>query len=127
AWSAWKGQLIAALVGRAAALLTGQPEPPPAELTEEQEQLVAQGQLALHLDDGELVTVVAPDREGLLALSAGVLALHRLDVLAGHRLDVRSAHISTLGHDVVDAFYVPRLTDGGVRDALVKDLLAVLP
>ncbi|MFN2537613.1 MAG: [protein-PII] uridylyltransferase [Mycobacteriales bacterium] len=224
AWSAWKGHLIADLVRRASALLSGQPEPPPATLTPEQEDLVARGELALHLD-GELVTVIAPDREGLLSLSAGVLALHRLDVraasvftrgstavtvfrvsprfgsmpdwsvvlgdlrhaldgslpleeklaareaayprpavpvapstvrlvddasetstvvevrapdevgvlhricavLASHHLDVRSAHISTLGHDVVDAFYVPRLSDEGRRDAVVKDLLAVLP
>jgi [protein-PII] uridylyltransferase len=224
AWSAWKGHLIADLVGRASALLAGQPVPPPATLSAEQEELVARGELALHLD-GELVTVIAPDREGLLSLSAGVLALHRLDVraasvftrgstavtvfrvsprfgsmpdwsvvlgdlrhaldgslpleeklaareaayprpavpvapstvhlvddasetstvvevrapdelgvlhricavLAGHHLDVRSAHISTLGADVVDAFYVPRLSDPDRRDAVVKDLLAVLP
>jgi [protein-PII] uridylyltransferase len=224
AWSAWKGHLIAELVSRASALLTGQPVPPPAALTAEQEELVAQGQLALHLD-GEFVTVIAPDREGLLSLAAGVLALHRLDVraasvftrgstavtvfrvsprfgsmpdwsvvlgdlrhaldgslpleeklaareaayprpvvpvapstvrlvddasatstvievrapdelgvlhricavLAGHHLDVGSAHISTLGADVVDAFYVPRLSDEGRRDAVVRDLLAVLP
>jgi [protein-PII] uridylyltransferase len=224
AWSAWKGQLISELVGRASALLSGQPSPPPATLSAEQEELVARGQLALHLD-GELVTVIAPDREGLLAISAGVLALHRLDVraasvftrgatavtvfrvsprfgampdwsvvlgdlrhaldgslpleeklaareaayprpvvplapstvrlvddasetstvvevrasdelgvlhrictvLSSHHLDVRSAHISTLGADVVDAFYVPRLSDDAQRDALVKDLLAILP
>ena len=224
AWSAWKGHLIADLVGRASALLAGQPVPPPAALTAEQEELVAKGALALHLD-GELVTVIAPDREGLLSLTAGVLALHRLDVraasvfsrgstavtvfrvsprfgsmpdwtvvlsdlrhaldgslpleeklaareaayprpvvpvapstvhlvddasetstvvevrapdelgvlhricavLAGHHLDVRSAHISTLGADVVDAFYVPRLSDPAQRETVVKDLLAVLP
>jgi [protein-PII] uridylyltransferase len=224
AWSAWKGHLIADLVGRASALLAGQPVPPPATLTAEQEELVAKGALALHLD-GELVTVIAPDREGLLSLTAGVLALHRLDVraasvfsrgstavtvfrvsprfgsmpdwtvvlsdlrhaldgslpleeklaareaayprpvvpvapstvhlvddasetstvvevrapdelgvlhricavLAGHHLDVRSAHISTLGADVVDAFYVPRLSDPAQRETVVKDLLAVLP
>jgi len=224
AWSAWKGQLISELVHRASALLAGQPAPPPASLTDEQEELVARGELALHVD-GELVTVIAPDREGLLSLSAGVLALHRLDVraasvftrratavtvfrvsprfgsmpdwsvvlgdlrhaldgslllddklaareaayprpvapvapstvrlvddasetstvvevrapdelgvlhrisavLAFHGLDVRSAHISTLGADVVDAFYVPLLTDAAARDQLVQDLLAVLP
>jgi [protein-PII] uridylyltransferase len=224
AWSAWKGQLIRELVGRAAALLTGQPEPEPTTLSAEQQELVNRGELALHVE-GEQVTVVAPDREGLLSVSAGVLALHRLDVraasvftldatavtvfrvsprfgsmpdwsvvlgdlrhaldgslllsdklaareaayprpvvplapstvrlvddasetstvvevrasdglgvlhrisavLAFHGLDVRSAHISTLGADVVDAFYVPRLTDRAARDRLVADLLAALP
>jgi [protein-PII] uridylyltransferase len=224
AWSSWKGQLIAELVRRAAALLAGAPNLEPAPLTAAQEALVAKGELALEAD-GETVTVVAPDRPGLLSLAAGVLALHRLDVraasafsrgdtavtvfrvsprfgslpdwavvrddlrhalegslplqerltareaayarrevpvaastvrlvdgasetatvvevrapdelgvlhrisavLAFHHLDVRSAHISTLGADVVDAFYVPLLTDPVVRAALEADLLAVLP
>ena len=223
AWSSWKGQLIADLVRRTSALLAGHAPPPPVPLTAEQEALVAKGELALHLD-GEQVTLVAPDRPGLLSLSAGVLALHRLDVRAAsvftrgatavtvfrvsprfgslpdwsvvlgdlrhaldgslpleeklaareaaypkptvpvapstvrlvddasdtatvvevrapdelgvlHRicavlafrgLDVSSAHISTLGADVVDAFYVPKLSDDA-RTGLVDDLLAVLP
>ncbi|MCW2599965.1 MAG: (Protein-PII) uridylyltransferase [Frankiales bacterium] len=224
AWSSWKGQLISELVRRTEGLLAGTPEAPPAPLTEQQEALVARGELALHAD-GETVTVVAPDRPGLLSTSAGVLALHRLDVRAAsgfargatavtvfrvsprfgalpdwtlvrddlrhaldgslpleerlaareaayarrdtpvapstvrlvdgasdtatvvevrapdelgllHRiasvlerydLDVRSAHISTLGADVVDAFYVPVLTDPAVRTSLEQDLLAALP
>ena len=224
AWSSWKGQLIDDLVRRTSALLAGTPEPRPAPLTERQEALVARGELAL-VADGETVTVVAPDRPGLLSLAAGVLALHRLDVrsasassrgatavtvfrvsprfgslpdwavvrddlrhavegslplearladreaayarrdvpvapstvrlvdgasdtatvvevrapdelgllhriarvLERHGLDVRSAHISTLGADVVDAFYVPVLTDPAVRVSLEQDLLAALP
>ena len=225
AWSGWKASLIAELVRRTADLLAGAPPPQPATLTERQEDLVAAGALALDVDD-ETVTVVAPDRPGLLSLAAGVLALHRLDVrgasassrgptavtvfrvsprygalpdwavvrddlrhavdgslpladrlvsreaayargpalqvapstvrlvddasdsatvvevrapdslgvlhritavLERHRLDVRSAHVSTLGADVVDAFYVPVLTDPAVREAVVRDLLAVLP
>ncbi|MCW2584720.1 MAG: (Protein-PII) uridylyltransferase, partial [Frankiales bacterium] len=225
AWSAWKGQLVAELVGRAAALLVGAPPPPPAPLTAAQEALVAKGGVALQAEGETVTVVVAPDRPGLLSVAAGVLALHRLDVrtasvfargdrgvtvfrvsprfgslpdwtvvqgdlrhaldgtlaladklasreaaysrrdapvapstvrlvddasetatvvevrapdelgllhrisavLAHHRLDVRSAHISTLGADVVDAFYVPRLTDPAQRRAVVEDLLAVLP
>jgi [protein-PII] uridylyltransferase len=223
AWSAWKGQLIADLVRRAGALLEGAPAAQPAPLSAAQEALVAAGEVAL-LAEGEQVTVVAPDRPGLLSLSAGVLALHRLDVRTAtafsrgptavsvfrvsprfgsfpdwslvrddlrravdgslplqeklaareaayarttptvastvhlvddasetstivevrapdelgvlHRiaavleqfgLDVRSAHISSLGADVVDAFYVPVLTDAAVRESLVKALLATLP
>ncbi len=224
AWSTWKGQLIAELVQRAGALLTGAPVPPPEPLTPAQQALVARGEPAL-LAEGETVTIVAPDRAGLLSLAAGVLALHRMDVrsasafsqagigvtvfrvsprfgalpdwsvvqgdllhavagtlpleerltereaayagregpvapstvrlidgasdtatvvevrapdalgvlhrisavLALHGLDVRSAHISTLGADVVDAFYVPLLDDEDLRAAVVRDLLAVLP
>jgi [protein-PII] uridylyltransferase len=66
-----------------------------------------------------VVEVRAPDEMGVL---------HRItDVLQSHGLDVRSAHVSTLGADVVDAFYVPVLTDETARESLVKDLLAVLP
>jgi [protein-PII] uridylyltransferase len=224
AWSTWKGQLVAELVALAGALLEGRPPPPPALLTPAQEELVAAGEFALEAD-GDTVIVVAPDRPGLLSLSAGVLALHRLDVRAAsgfprgrtavtlfrvaprfgslpdwtlvrddlrhaidgtlplqerlaareaaysrperqvapstvrlvddasetstvvevrapdelgvlHRitavlesygLDVRSAHVSTLGADVVDAFYVSPLTDEEERAAVVADLLAVLP
>ena len=59
-----------------------------------------------------IVEVRAPDELGVL---------HRITaVLDDFGLDVRSAHISTLGADVVDAFYVPVLTDPAVRESLVE-------
>ncbi len=79
AWSDWKGRLVAELVARTRALLAGVPAPPPAPLAEWQEAMVRAGGPALEAR-GDEVTVVAPDRPGLLALAAGVLALHRLDV-----------------------------------------------
>ncbi|MCY7363841.1 MAG: HD domain-containing protein, partial [Frankiaceae bacterium] len=79
AWSAWKAGLIADLVRRTAALLAGAPPPGPAPLAAHQEELVAAGGPLLEAV-GEEVTVVAPDRPGLLSLTTGVLALHRLDV-----------------------------------------------
>ena len=229
AWSSWKAGLIAELVRRAQALLAGARPPGPLPLGERQEQLVAAGGPLLEAH-GDEVTVVAPDAPGLLSLTTGVLALHRLDVrsasvfsrdatavtvcrveprfgalpdwavvqvdlrraLAGeldleavlasreaayadrtglpaaapvvrliddasdsatvvevhaadalgvlHRitgaiaaagLDVRTAHISTLGADVVDAFYVVgpdggKLADEAARAALRDSLLAAL-
>ena len=229
AWSSWKAGLIAELVRRAQALLAGARPPGPLPLGERQEQLVASGGPLLDAD-GDEVTVVAPDAPGLLSLTTGVLALHRLDVrsasvfsrgptavtvcrveprfgalpdwavvqvdlrraLSGeldleavlasreaayadrtglpaaapvvrliddasdsatvvevhaadalgvlHRitgaiaaagLDVRTAHISTLGADVVDAFYVVgpdggKLADEAARAALRDSLLAAL-
>lgn len=229
AWSSWKAGLIAELVHRTAGLLAGTPPAPPGQLADWQEQLIAQGGPVLEAREDE-VTVVAPDRPGLLAVTAGVLALHRLDVrsagvfsrgatgvivcrvaprfgalpdwtpvqndlrraLNGHLdldavltareaaytrrsgipsapptvrliddaseratvvevhaadalgvlhritgaltatgLDVRTAHISTLGADVVDAFYVldrdgGKLTDDGLRIRVVDSVLAAL-
>jgi [protein-PII] uridylyltransferase len=86
------------------------------------DRLVAPSTVRLVDDASETATVVevrAPDELGVLHRITGVLAFHHLDV--------RSAHISTLGADVVDAFYVPLLTDPVVRAALEADLLAVLP
>jgi [protein-PII] uridylyltransferase len=229
AWSSWKAGLVDELVTRAAALLAGSAHDDDTSLSPRQEALVAAGVLAIDVD-GDEVTVVAPDRPGLLSLSAGVLALHRLDVrsasafsrgstaitvfrvtprfgsppdwsvvrddlahaVAGaldleaklavkeaayaprsplpvapptvrivddaseaatvvevrapdgigilHRitaaldacgLDVRTAHISTLGADVVDAFYVvgpdaAKVTDAALRDRIERSLLAAL-
>jgi [protein-PII] uridylyltransferase len=85
-------------------------------------RLVAPSTVRLVDDASETATVVevrAPDELGVL---------HRIThVLESYGLDVRSAHVSTLGADVVDAFYVPVLTDPERRAALVADLLAALP
>ena len=112
AWSSWKGQLVSELVDRTAALLAGSPPPPPAPLLPRQEALVAAGVLALDVD-GEQITVVAPDRRGLLSISTGVLALHRLDV--------RSASVFARGAIGVTVFRVsPRF--GALPDwSVVRD------
>ena len=88
AWSAWKASLVDVLVQRTAALLAGEPPPPPTPLADWQQVLLDAGRFALETR-GDEVTVVAPDRPGLLATAAGVLALFRLDV--------RSAWASTRG------------------------------
>jgi [protein-PII] uridylyltransferase len=70
-----------------------------------------------------VVEVRAPDALGIL---------HRITAaLDESGLDVRTAHISTLGHDVVDAFYVVgpdggKLTDASLRAQVEKDLLNAL-
>ncbi len=112
AWSPWKGQLIAELVTRTAALLAGAPLPTEPPLTPRQRDLVAAGGFALDADD-DGVTVVAPDRPGLLSLSAGVLSLHQLDV--------RAASVRTLGATALSQFQVaPRF--GSLPDwAAVRD------
>ena len=58
--------------------------------------------------------------------------LHRITrTLAEHELDVVTAKVSTLGHEVVDAFYVRtaeggKVTDHDRLDRLEADLLAQL-
>ncbi|MDT7571054.1 MAG: [protein-PII] uridylyltransferase [Actinomycetota bacterium] len=97
AWSSWKAGLIDQLVARTAALLAGTMHADETALSARQEELVATGTLSLDVD-GDEVTVVAPDRPGLLSLSAGVLALHRLDV--------RSASAFARGSTAVTVFRV---------------------
>jgi [protein-PII] uridylyltransferase len=111
-WSAWKASLINELVRRTSALLTGTAAAPALDLQPWQEDLVATGRVGLGVE-GEEVTVVAPDRPGLLSLSAGVLALHRLDV--------RSASAFSRGTTAVTVFRVsPRF--GSPPDwAVVRD------
>jgi [protein-PII] uridylyltransferase len=91
AWSDWKAGLVEDLVRRTALKLHGAPPPPAAPLTPAQATLVSSGQLAVVAAPDEAVTwtvtVAAPDRPGLFATVAGVLALHRLSV--------RSAQIRT--------------------------------
>ncbi|HEY4927917.1 MAG TPA: [protein-PII] uridylyltransferase [Acidimicrobiales bacterium] len=84
AWGAWKAGLVADLVERASRLLAGEPVAPPAPLITEELQVVmdtvrTHGVPALSIEAPH-VTVVAPDRSGLLAEVTGVLALHGLNV-----------------------------------------------
>jgi [protein-PII] uridylyltransferase len=96
-WSSWKAGLVDQLVARTSALLAGTAHVDDTSLSPRQEELVAAGTLALDVDHDE-VTVVAPDRPGLLSLSAGVLALHRLDV--------RSASAFSRGRTAISVFRV---------------------
>jgi [protein-PII] uridylyltransferase len=81
AWGRWKAALVGRLVERVGHSLDGHPPPAPPELTPAQEQLVAAGRLAVTAVANDVV-VVAPDRHGLLALVAGVLAVNGASVRA---------------------------------------------
>jgi [protein-PII] uridylyltransferase len=80
AWGSWKASLIARLVERVEAVLDGHPPPAPPLPTPAERRLLDAGRLAVVADGTEL-TVVAPDRPGLLAVVAGVLAVNGASVL----------------------------------------------
>jgi len=108
AWSAWKARLIGELVARAAAVLGGGPVPNAGELTDRQQALLALPdehlvQVNKLPDEGMYeIVVLAPDHVGLLAVTAGVLALGRLDV---RRASARGAHGRALLQAAVAARY----------------------
>ncbi|MBV8960061.1 MAG: [protein-PII] uridylyltransferase, partial [Actinobacteria bacterium] len=80
AWSDWKAGLVRELVDRAGALLEGARVPEPEPLVRDEHRAVMGGHGVTVNVEGDRVTVVAPDRPGLFARVAGVLALHGLDV-----------------------------------------------
>jgi [protein-PII] uridylyltransferase len=119
AWSDWKAGLVDELVRRAGLQLRGAPPPPPPPLSAAQTALVEQGRLAVLAEPDEAltwtVTVAAPDRTGLFAAIAGVLALHRLSV--------RSAQLRTERGMALDVWTVVPDRDHDPRaEALRTDI-----
>jgi [protein-PII] uridylyltransferase len=114
AWGEWKAGLIANLVRRAGAVLVGAPVVTPDGLDDEQRAFAEAGELDVHVV-GDRVTVVAPDRPGLLWRWAGVLALHRLTI--------RAATATSVGATAVTVFDVtPRFGSAPDWDRLRADV-----
>jgi [protein-PII] uridylyltransferase len=118
AWNDWKATLVADLVRRVESVLDGDPMPAPVPLRDDQLALAAEGSPAATVRGSE-VTVVAPDRPGLLWRAAGVLA--------SHRLTVRSANASSVGRTAVSVFDVePEFGDPPDATLVVADLRRML-
>ncbi len=108
AWSPWKAGLVADLVARTDRLLAGHrdgtdPAEPAPQLDPGVRQLVDGRRLALRGDDRQL-TVVAPDRQGLLRIVTGVLALRNVDVRAARTASLEAEGMAVLDFDVAPAF-----------------------
>ncbi|MDQ2796865.1 MAG: [protein-PII] uridylyltransferase [Actinomycetota bacterium] len=97
AWSDWKATLITDLVRRARASIGGTRQPAVTPLDEERRELAEAGELAVLVRPDEVI-VAAPDAAGTLYRTAGVLALHSLDV--------REASIRTHAGMAVNRFVV---------------------
>ncbi|MEZ0074045.1 [protein-PII] uridylyltransferase [Planotetraspora sp. GP83] len=97
AWNSWKASLVSDLVRRVRSVLSGTPPVPAPVLSAEQAALARHGGGAVRVNRGA-VTVVAPDRHGLLWRAAGVLA--------AHRMVVRSASAASAGSTAVIEFVV---------------------
>jgi [protein-PII] uridylyltransferase len=105
AWSPWKAHLVAALVARVQARLTGAPMPEPEPVLHPTEPQVtgsvlgipgATGLVTVGIEDvadGQQVTIGAPDSAGLLSTCAGVLALNQLDVRAA-KMSVEDGYVT---------------------------------
>lgn len=122
-WSQWKAALVDELAERCRTVLAGRPLPEPEPVSDGHRALATAGGVHVTLDEGGIpatITVVAPDRPGLLSRAAGVLALHSLQV---HSAALRSVSSGSCGGAAVDSFVVsPRF--GSLPDpALLREEL----
>ncbi len=102
-WGEWKATLIGELVRRCRTVMAGEELPEPEPIPDALLARAAAGGVHVELSQGEgkysyLATVIAPDTPGLLADTAGVLALHSLRVL--------SASVGGAGESAINTFVV---------------------
>ncbi len=125
AWTGWRAGLIRDLVARVRGVLSGRELPPATTELEPWVRTLAETGVpelvlaAPDLDGVAKVTVIAPDRLGLMAAVAGVLAVHRLEV--------RGARLDTVGLTAVQVWRVTSPHRSPPPDQTLKrDLLRAL-
>jgi [protein-PII] uridylyltransferase len=107
-WGDWKATLIGDLYRRCRALMAGEPEPEPEDVAPQYLALAGDGGVHVEMTEGAsphsyAVTMIAPDRRGLLSKAAGVLALNALSV---HSAAVNSAVLDSGVNVAINTFEV---------------------
>lgn len=106
-WGDWKASLIGDLVRRCRLVMAGEPLPHPDPIDPHHLSLAAEVGVHVELTPGDglhiyQVTMIAPDRRGLLSKAAGVLALNSLRV---HSASVNSHRGSAVNTFVVSPHF----------------------
>ena len=106
-WGDWKALLIGDLMRRCRTVMAGDPLPHADPIDEQYLSLAADGNVHVELAHGDSphiyrVTMVAPDRRGLLSKAAAVLALNKLRV---HSASVNSHEGSAINTFVVSPHF----------------------
>ncbi|MGV0851095.1 [protein-PII] uridylyltransferase [Mycolicibacterium phlei] len=123
-WGDWKATLIGDLVRRCKLVMAGEELPKPDPIDPRYLSLAAQVDVHVELTQTDSphiynVTLIAPDRRGLLSKAAGVLALHSLRV---HSASVNSHEGSAINTFVVS----PRFGTPPAAELLRQQLLLAL-
>jgi [protein-PII] uridylyltransferase len=106
-WGDWKALLIGDLVRRCRMIMAGEPLPQADPIDQQYLSLATDGNVHVELTPGDgahiyRVTMVAPDRRGLLSKAAGVLALNSLRV---HSASVNSHEGSAINTFIVSPHF----------------------
>jgi [protein-PII] uridylyltransferase len=106
-WGDWKASLIGDLVRRCRLVMAGEPLPQPDPIEPRFVALAAEGKVHVELEPSGSphvfdVTMIAPDRRGLLSKAAGVLALNSLRV---HSASVNSSEGVAINSFVVSPHF----------------------
>ena len=123
-WGDWKATLIGDLVRRCKLVMAGEELPKPDPIDPRYLSLAAQVDVHVEMTQTDSphiynVTLIAPDRRGLLSKAAGVLALHSLRV---HSASVNSHEGSAINTFVVS----PRFGTPPAAELLRQQLLLAL-
>ena len=127
-WGDWKSALIGDLVRRCRLLMGGEPDLEPEPIAPELLTLALDGGVHVDMKPGECphtyeITMIAPDRRGLLSRAAGVLALNSLAV---HSASVNSAVLPS-GASAINSFVVsPQFGDPPAVELLRQQFIQAL-